>query len=127
MAQDEMQVSAAVNPVLNGILEEVVTKAWSSVIMAVNKILEADNAFGFSKIEAKLNPSIHDIVHGVGLVDGALTYFLDSELLDTDLTRLALNSKQCVIYLRRAANALKNGDEEEYKAAIRDLTLQPKI
>jgi hypothetical protein len=108
-------------------LELVVSRAWSRVIEAVNRILEAHSAFGFSRIEAKLNPTIHDVLHSLSIVDFALTDFLESNLLEHNEVRLALNSKQCVLHLRRVAAALAGNNQNEYDAAIADLKAQPQI
>lgn len=107
--------------------QEVISHLWFEVIKVVNRLLEADLKFGFSKIEASLNPSIDEILHGLGIVDYALTAFMDSNLLEHDDTRAALNSKQCVLHIRGLAAALKGGNEEEYKAAIHLLNTQPKF
>lgn len=103
----------------NGVkLPEVISNLWGSVIDAVNRILDGDRRFGFSSIERSLNPKLEDILHGLGVIDSVLTSLLDSGLLEYEETRQALNSKQCVIHIRRIGAALKEGNEEEYKKAI---------
>lgn len=105
--------------------EEKIFGLWSDVVQAVNRILEAHQSFGFSGIEASLNPKIEDIIHGLGIVDHILNVFLEHDL-EHDEKRNALNSKQCVLHIRRLAAALKSGDEEEYQEAIRLLDTQQK-
>ena len=105
----------------------VITKVWWQVVAAVNKLLEADGKFGFSKIEANLNPSMADIMHGLTVFEFVITLMMDSEFLDHDETRMALNSKQCVLLIRRMSEALKSKDQDEYDEVIRLLALQPKI
>lgn len=104
--------------------KEVIVGLWSDVLHTVNRLLEAHTKFGFSKIEASLNPTIDDIVNGLGIIDFALSSFVDSDLLGHDDTRLALNSKQCVLHIRRLAEALKSGNETEYEEAISALNSQ---
>jgi len=99
---------------------------WSDVIQTVNSILEADSNFGFSKIEARLNPSLTDVLHSLGIVDAVLNSFLDSGLLDTEETNQALNSKQCVLHIRMLSEALKAQDREEYDKVIQLLKSQKK-
>lgn len=106
---------------------EVVAKVWREVIITVNKLLEADTKFGFHKIEANLNPKIEDITHGLGFLDFLLSAMVDSDVLDHDQTRMALNSKQCILIVRRLAEALKSGDQEEYAQAIKLLNSQAQI
>jgi hypothetical protein len=103
---------------------DVLVNLWNDVIGAVNRILDADRKFGFSKIEANLNPSLDEIIHGLSFVDAALGIFLDSGLLDHDESRKALNSKQCVLHLRRLAKAVKDVDAEEYSKVISALDNQ---
>lgn len=105
-------------------LEEIIISLWSSVIETVNKVLEADGKFGFNKIEASLNPSIEEILHGLGMIEAVLSVFVESPLLEHDETRRALNAKQCVLHIRRIAVALEGGNEAEYKEAIELLSNQ---
>lgn len=100
---------------------------WSDVIKTVNGILEADRNFGFRKIEVHLNPSLEEILHSLAIVDAVLNSFLDSNLLEPDEIRQALNSKQCVVHIRRLASALKNKDAAEYDEVIKLLHSQAKI
>lgn len=108
-------------------VDELVGKAWNKTLQAVNRILEAHTAFGFTAINARLNPSLNDILHSLAIIDFALTIFLDSDVLGHDEKRLALNSKQCVLHLRRLSAALECKDQREYDAAISVLISQPQI
>jgi|SRR6478672_10861825 len=105
--------------------EEVIFELWGDVVNAVNRILDAHQSFGFSGIEASLNPKIEDIIHGLGIVEYILNVFLENDL-GHDETRNALNSKQCVLHIRRLAAALKSGNEGEYQEAIELLNRQQK-
>ncbi len=107
--------------------DEVVLRLWNEVVKTVNRILEADRKFGFSKIEASLNPSLAEIVHGLGLIDFVLTSFVDSSLLDHEEIRQSLNAKQCVLHIRRLAVALQENDKDEYDKVISLLNSQPKF
>ncbi len=107
--------------------KDIVIGLWGDVINTVNRILDADRKFGFGKIEASLNPSLTEILHGLGIIEFALTYFLDSELLDHDEIRQALNSKQCVLHIRWLTVALRDDNEDDYKQAISLLNSQAKF
>lgn len=98
--------------------ENVVQDMWSEVIVTVNRLLEADDAFGFSRIEARLNPSIEEIVFSLGVIDAALTLMETSGHLDTTEMRQVLNAKQCVLYIRMLAVALRDRNREEYGRVI---------
>lgn len=108
-------------------VDAVLTNLWRSVVNAVNRLLEADGKFGFSKIEANLNPSIEDISHGLGIVEIVLNLVLDSNLLNHDQKRTAYNSKQCIIDIRLLSDAIKSKDQSEYDRIIRALNLQAKF
>lgn len=103
------------------------TKLWHRVVEAVNKLLEAHGKFGFHKIEANLNPSIEDITHGLAIFDSILNTVMDSALLNHDQMRTALNSKQCILHVRRLAEAVKSKDQQQYDEIIRLLDSQAKL
>jgi hypothetical protein len=106
---------------------DVVVGLWSDVIKTVNRILDADKRFGFTKIESNLHPSLEDILHSLAIIEGILKAFLDSDLLDHDENRQALNASQCVLHIRSLARALKESDKDEYAKAIELLDKQAKF
>jgi hypothetical protein len=108
-------------------LPDVIRDLWQEVIRAVNRILDGDRRFGFVSIEQSLDPKLSDIIHGLSVIDAVLSSLLDSGLLEYEETRQALNSKQCVIHIRRLAAALKKGDKDDYNKAIELLDKQAKF
>ncbi len=111
----------------NGANNDVIQRVWSDVINIVNRILDAHKKFGFEKIQASLNPSLEDMIHGLAFIDFALNELIDSGLLNTDETRQALNSRQCMLHFKRLSAALDSKNEEEYAATMRLLETQPLI
>ena len=103
-----------------------IQELWSEVVKSVNVILDADRVFGFTKIEFSINPKLEDILHGLGIIEAALSIFMDSGLLDTDETKQVLNSKQCVWLIRMLNTALQSKDENEYNKAVKLLDSQMK-
>ena len=95
-----------------------VTKLWNDVVGIVNGLLRADSRFGFSRIEANLNPSLDDILFSLAIIDAILTLVVQAGLSDHDETRQALNAQQCVLHIRRMAIALRDKDEDEYKKVM---------
>lgn len=108
-------------------LDEVVARLWSEVIRTINNILEADKRFGFGKFEQYINPSLEDILHGLGIIESVLTAFAESDFLGPDQVRQSLNAKQCVLHIRRLNNSLKHGNLDDYNEVIRLLDAQAKI
>lgn len=101
--------------------------AWDKVVGFVNKILDAHVKFGFKKIEANLNPSLSDIIHGLAFADFMLGEFINSNQLEWDEFRMAINSRQCILHMQLMAAALESGDERKYEHAIRCLKTQPQF
>lgn len=109
------------------IITERINESWDKVIGFVNKILVAHVHFGFQKIEASLNPSIKDILKGLSVADFLLNEFVESELLEYDEVRMALNSRQCILHMQLLAAALETNDESKYQEAIKLLESQAKF
>jgi hypothetical protein len=74
-----------------------------------------------------LNPSLASIIHGLGLVEFALSKLVEGGRLGYDNMRLALNAKQCVLHIRRVSAALASGDSQEYGQAMKALNQQAQI
>ncbi|MFA5899717.1 MAG: hypothetical protein WC829_11460 [Hyphomicrobium sp.] len=108
-------------------VSDLIFKLWHEVLKTVGKLLEADAKFGFLSIEEQIDPSIEDIVFGLTMMDSIISILMNSNLLEHDETRQALNSKQCVLHIKRLAEALAAGDQEEYNEVIKLLNNQSKL
>jgi len=118
------QVVAAIPDELKAEQAEIVVKVWGDILKIVNQILDVHKRFGFTKFEAMINPSITEILNGLGIVGFTLTSFVKSGLLDHDEARQALNAKQCVLHIERLAVALQDRDKEEYEKVMGLLSAQ---
>ena len=101
-----------------------VERAWSAVFETANTVIHAHAAFGFSEFEAKINPSLTHLLMGLKVVESVLDTIYASDLLDYDEKRLILNAKQQIWLIQRVAEALKDGKNADYDAAIEALTAQ---
>ena len=61
---------------------------------------------------------------GLKVVESVLDTIYASDLLDYDEKRLILNAKQQIGLIQRVAEALKDGKNADYDAAIEALTAQ---
>ena len=104
-----------------------VETAWAAVFETANTVIHAHAAFGFSEFEAKINPSITHLLMGLKVVESVLDTIYASDLLDYSEKRLILNAKQQIGLIQRVAEALKDGKNEDYEAAIAALTAQAQM
>jgi hypothetical protein len=104
--------------------EDLVLKAWASVLQMVNKVLEADKHFGFGLIENNIKPSFEQIVNSLVVMDAILNTMLATKELQHDETRQAYNAKQCVWHIQLMVTALRDKDVGAYDKAVDALKKQ---
>jgi hypothetical protein len=109
------------------LVTEIVQKSWGRIIEIVNKILEAHDSFGFDKFEAGMNPTLAAMLKGLTLVEFILTTFVESDELEYEEVRQALNSKQCIVHMRMLNTALEQKDQEAFESCIKLLNKQTKF
>lgn len=117
-----------VSPVVVSVdLAELIAKIWDQIIGQVNKLIDAHDSFGYVQFNAKLNPSLPEMLEGLSFVDFALNKFIASGKLEHDEHRNVLNSKQCILKMRSLALALDSQDQAEYERIMAELKSQPKF
>jgi hypothetical protein len=108
-------------------LSDLLGGIWNQVVMQVNRLLEAHSRFGFFKFKENLNPSLEDVLQGFEFIDFALSKLLESRQLEYDETRIALNSKQCILKIKELAAACDNQRQNDYDQVINDLKKQATV
>jgi hypothetical protein len=108
-------------------LAEVLGLVWNHVVKQVNRLIETHEKFGFMEFKENLNPSLEDVIRGFEFIDYALSQLLDSKLLEHDETRIAINSKQCILKIRELSLACDGVVKDEYDRVINDLKNQSLI
>jgi len=107
---------------------EIIATAWHRIARTVNKILEAHKSAALFKLDENLNPSLKELLYSLALVDTALTTMMSTAgLLSYEEFRQAINSKQCILHIRRLAAAVDNEDQVNYNDAIHLLESQSKF
>lgn len=113
-------------PVVAISLEEVLEAIWTRVVGQVNKLLEAHESFGFVHFNAKLNPSLADILHAFALIDFVLNSLVDSGKLAPEEAMSAINSRQCILKMKSLSLALSANDNEAYERIMAELKFHSK-
>lgn len=105
-------------------LPKAVEAAWEAVFATANTVISAHSSFGFTQLEAKINPNLNHLLMGLKVVESVLDTVYASELIEYDEKRLILNAKQQIGLIQRVAEALKNDNNADYDSAIEALTNQ---
>lgn len=105
-------------------LPKAVEDAWEAVFKTTNTVITAHSSFGFTQLEAKINPNLNHLLMGLKVVESVLDTVYASELIEYDEKRLILNAKQQIGLIQRVAEALKNENKADYDSAIKALTDQ---
>lgn len=108
-------------------LSELLGKVWHNVVTIVNKLLDTHRKYGYANFEEELKPSIEELIEGFKEVDSALTGLMETDLLNFEEYKNAINSKQCILNMNLLAAALKAGAKEDYERIIDELDKQPKL
>lgn len=103
--------------------------AWHSIFTLVKKVVEADREFGFSLIEKNINPNLADISLSLRVMLAILGEVGSraSQCADYSSERIIINAQQHVLNFEMAVNALKQGNKEDYEAAISKMRSQTHI
>jgi hypothetical protein len=108
-------------------ISDQVEKIWAEIFGTANKILQVHVKFGFSEFAAKIDPSVDDILLSLKVVESLLDTLYTSGTLEYSESRMVHNAKQQIWLVQCIAEALKNGNEEDYTAAIKKLGDQAQI
>lgn len=106
-------------PVVN--LEDVLHEIWARVVAQVNTLLEAHESYGFVHFNAKLNPTLADILNAFSLIDFVLNQLVDSGKLTPEEAMSAINSRQCILKMKSLSLALSANDNEAYERIIKEM------
>lgn len=102
-------------------LQEVLELVWNRVVRQANKLLEAHQSFGFVHFNAKLNPSLADILQAFATIDFVLNKMVESGNLEPEEALMAINSRQCILKMKALSFALSANDQGEYERVIEEL------
>lgn len=108
-------------------LGDLLSKIWQSVVETVNKLLETHKKYGYAQFQKELNPSLSELLEGFKHIDLALTALMDTNALDYNEFRDAVNSKQCILKMKLLAGALDAKAQDDYERLITELEAQPQI
>lgn len=114
----------AVEQALKEELAEVLGMVWTRVVRQINALLHAHSEFGFANFSENLNPSLQSVLMGFDVIDLALSKMLATGFLQHDETRIALNSRQCILKMNQLAVAIEFGEQDEFERIMRDLKNQ---
>lgn len=101
-----------------------VEKIWADVFTSVNEIVKSHLNFGYTAIAVNIHPSIDDMLLSLKVVESGLDTVYASGKLQYEETRLILIAKQQIHHVQRVAEALKNENEADYEAAMKELECQ---
>lgn len=103
--------------------EQKIRELFRQVLDAAEKIITADNHFGYLKIEENIDPRIEDILLGLRLLETIFDVVHDSPIFKDEYTirNECLNAKQCVWHIKMISSSLQCKNEEAYLQAINEL------
>jgi len=103
-------------------LHALLSAIWAEdVIKCINDVLDANHYFGFRHFEIFADPSIEDISHSLGVIETALTVFLENKQINVESESILINCQQGVHLIRRVFSSLRRKDQDEYDDALRKL------
>lgn len=97
---------------------------WNRVVVQVNKLLDAHSKFPFVTFKENLNPTLAEVLQGFEYVDFALSKLLETKQLEYEETRIAINSKQCILKMKELGVACDNHRNEDFERVMGDLRKQ---
>ena len=104
-----------------------VEELWGAIFQTADKILQVHLKFGFEQFTDKISPSIEDILLSLKVVESLLDTLDNAGALEYTEHRLVMNAKQQIWLIECVGGALKNGDENDYNAAIHKMSNQALI
>lgn len=103
-----------------------VEAAWADVFKVVNAVIDSHLKFGFEKIESNINPSFHDILLSLKMMEALLAVFPVDDV-EYSTSRMILNAKQQINNIEQVVTALKHDRQDDYEEAMRKLRSQPQF
>lgn len=91
---------------------------YQLIFKITNNFLVMAEKFTVNELEKKHNPTVGEIAQAATDLSKIMNQIADEKWEDE---RLALNSAQAALHMRRAAIAVRNGNEELFNLAIQDL------
>ncbi len=110
--------------------EEIKTEietAWGGVFKVVNTVISHHESFGYKLIENKINPSFHEILLSLKVMEAILDAIYAEVQDEYELSRMMLNAKQQINHIERVVTALKHQRQDDYEAAMALLRSQAQI
>lgn len=108
-------------------LSELLSRVWNEVITDVNRLLEVHNRFGTFHFKENLNPSLEDLIQGFEMVEFALKKLAESDHLEYEEMRRAINARQCILKMKELSLAMNSGDTTGVERVIGELRNQAKF
>lgn len=105
------------------LIQDEVEVAWAQIFKVVNTVVDHHVQFGFKLIESKINPSFHDILLSLKVMEALLDVFPVDDV-EYATSRMILNAKQQINNIELVVTALKHSRQEDYEAAMERLRTQ---
>lgn len=103
-----------------------VEAVWADVFGVVNTVVDHHVTFGFKLIESRINPSFHEILFGLKMLEALLDLFPVDDV-EYSISRLILNAKQQINNIELVVTALKHNRQHDYEEAIGRLRAQAQV
>lgn len=91
---------------------------WEEVFNASTSILEHAKRYGFLGMEMIPNPGIHEILGALKILESIFDELISFPELPYEEKRLILNAREQFTRIERVAVALKEGNRDDFEAAI---------
>lgn len=96
---------------------------WAEVFICGDLVVRHWKDFGFHGMH-KPDPNIHHLILYVTLLEGAINALINNADISTEETRLMLNAQLRLVIMKRAGQHLRDNQQEEFEAEMRELANQ---
>lgn len=96
---------------------------WGLVFQCGEIVIKHSREFGFEGMH-KPQPNIHQLILYVSLLEGAIDALTEEGDASFEEVRLLLNTKRRLATMKVAGKALRQGNQGDFEAAMRDLQNQ---